>query len=63
MILRVERRRRLFDIRALTKGELVAGWRTLHNKELNNYHCSPNIIRLINSSRMRWEQHKAQKVR
>jgi len=38
-----------------TKGrEMAEGWRRLHNEELYNLNISPNIIRLIISSRMRW---------
>jgi hypothetical protein len=30
------------------------GWWKLHNEELHNLYCSPNIIRIIKSRRMRW---------
>jgi hypothetical protein len=33
--------------------ELTEGWRRLHNEELHNVHVSLNIIRLIDSLRMR----------
>ena len=33
-------------------------WRKLHNEELNDLYCSPNIVRLI-KSRMRWAEHVA----
>ena len=29
--------------------------RKLHNEELNDLYCSPNIVRVIKSRRMRWE--------
>jgi len=31
----------------------------LHNKELNDLYCSPNIIRVIKLRRMRWVGHVA----
>jgi hypothetical protein len=34
--------------------ERVGGWRKLHNAELHNLYSSPNIIRMLKSSRMRW---------
>jgi len=37
------------------KGE----WRKLHNEELNDLYCSPNIVRVIKSSRKRWTRHVA----
>jgi len=33
--------------------------RKLHNEELNNLHCSPNIVRVIKSRRMGWTGHVA----
>jgi hypothetical protein len=33
---------------------VTGGWRELHNEERNNLHCSPSIIRMIKSRRMRW---------
>jgi hypothetical protein len=42
------------------KREEVAGsWRRLHNEELHNLYASPNIIKVIKSSRMRWFGHVA----
>jgi hypothetical protein len=38
----------------------VAGsWRKLHNEELHNLYCSPSIIRIIKSRRMRLARHVA----
>jgi hypothetical protein len=34
-------------------------WRKLHNDELHDLHFSPNIVRVINSRRMRWAGHVA----
>jgi hypothetical protein len=39
------------------KNEMAGGWQKLHNKELHNFHSSPNIIRVIKSGRMRWVGH------
>jgi hypothetical protein len=38
---------------------VAAGWRILHNEELHNLYALPNIIRVINSGRMRWVGHVA----
>ena len=35
------------------KDELTEEWRKLHNEELHDLYCSPNIVRVI-KSRMRW---------
>jgi hypothetical protein len=32
----------------------MGGWRKLHNEELHNLFSSPNIIRIIQSRRVRW---------
>ena len=37
-------------------------WRKLHNEELNDLYCSPNIVRVIKSRIMRWAGHVAQGV-
>jgi len=39
--------------------EVTGDWRRLHNEELNYLYSSPNIMRMIKSRRMRWDQHVA----
>jgi len=46
--------RRIFGCRM---DEVTGEWRRLHNEELNDLHPSPNIVRVIKSSRMRWAGH------
>jgi len=58
LILREERRLRVFENRVLwgifgPKGDEVTGeWRKLH-EELNDLYCSPNIFGVVKSRRMR----------
>ena len=57
--MRKERRLRVFENRVLRKifepkmDEVTGDWRKLHNEELNDLYCSPNIVRVI-KSRKRW---------
>jgi hypothetical protein len=46
--------RRIFGPR---RDEVTGDWRRLHNEELNDLYCSPNIVRVIKSRRMRWAGH------
>ena len=48
--------RRIFGPR---REEVTGEWRKLHNEELNDLYCSPNIVRVIKSSRMRWARYVA----
>jgi hypothetical protein len=55
----------VFENRVLRKifgpkrDEVTGEWRKLHNEELNDLYCSPNIVRVIKSKRMRWAGHVA----
>jgi hypothetical protein len=46
--------RRILDLRGR---EVTGGWRRLHNEELCNLYVSPNIVRVIQSKRMKWVGH------
>ena len=48
--------RRIFVPR---RDEVTGEWRRLHNEELNGLYSSPNIVRVIKSTRMRWAGHVA----
>jgi hypothetical protein len=41
------------------RDEVIGDWRKLHDEELHNLYCSPSIIRIIKSRRMRWAGHVA----
>jgi len=55
----------LFENRVLRRifgpkrDEVTGEWRKLHNEELNDLYCSPNIVRVIKSRRMKWVGHVA----
>jgi len=63
--LREERKLRVFENMVLRRifgprREEVAGeLRRMHNEELNDFHSSPNIVRVVKSRRMRWVGHVA----
>jgi len=65
LTLRVERRPRVFENRVLRRifvprrDEVTGEWRKLHTEEVNDLYCSPNILRVIKSRRMRWSGHVA----
>jgi hypothetical protein len=60
LTLNKEHRLREFENRELKrifgpqKDEVAGGWRKLHNDELHNLCCFPNISIMIKSTRMRW---------
>ena len=60
LTLREERKlrvlRRIFGPR---RDEVTGEWRRLHNEQLNDLYCSPNIVRVMKSRRMRWAGHVA----
>jgi len=41
------------------RDEVTGEWRKLHNEELNDLYCSPNILRVVKSRRVRWAGHVA----
>jgi hypothetical protein len=65
LTLREEHRLEVFENRVLRifgpkREEVAGGWRRLHNEELHKLYASPNIVRVINSRKIRWEGHVAQ---
>ena len=49
----------LWRIFGTRRDEVMGEWRRLHNEELNDLYCSPKIVRVINSRRMRLAEHVA----
>ena len=53
LTLKEERRLKVFENRVLReifgvkRDEATGEWRQLHNEELNDLYCSPNIVRVI----------------
>jgi len=58
-----ERKLRVFENKVLRRifgprrDEVTGDWRRLHNEELDDLSCSPNIVRVIKWRRMRWAGH------
>jgi len=65
LILREEPKQRLFWNVVLRRifgpkwDKITGEWRKLHSEELNNLYCSPYIVRVIKSRRIRWVRHVA----
>ena len=65
LTLREERKLRVFENMMLRRifgprrDEVTGDCRKMHNEELNVLYCSPNIVRVIKSRRMRWAGHVA----
>jgi len=63
--LREEFRLRMFENRVFRRifvpkrDEKTGWWRKLHNEELNDLCCTPNIVWVIKFRRMRWAGHVA----
>ena len=61
--LREERTRSVFENKLLRRifgpkrDEVTREWRKLHNEELKDGYCPPNIVRVIESRIMRWAGH------
>jgi hypothetical protein len=61
----MESRLRVFENRMLRRifgpkrDEVTGEWRKLHNEGLNDLYCSPSIVRVVKSRKMRWTGHVA----
>jgi len=65
--LKEERRLRVFEnwvLRGIcgpNRDEVTGEWRKLRIEELSDPYCSPNVVRVIKSRRMRWARHVARR--
>jgi hypothetical protein len=65
LTIKEERRLKVFENRMLgrvfgpRRVEVTGEWRKLNNEELNDLYYLPNIVRVVNSRRMRWAGHVA----
>ena len=49
-------------LRRIFGNEVTGQWRKLHKEERNDLYCSPNIVRVMKTRRMRWAGHVARMV-
>jgi len=56
--LRVSENRVLWGVFGVRRDEVTGEWRKLHNEEVIDIYCSPNIVGVI-KSRTRWAGHVA----
>jgi len=49
----------LWGIFGPKRDEVRGEWRKLHNEELSDLYCSPNVVRVIKSRRIGWAGHVA----
>ena len=49
----------LREIFGAKRDEVTGEWRKLHDEELYDLYCSPNIVRVIKPRVMRWAGHVA----
>ena len=50
-------------LRRIFGNEVTGQWRKLHKEERNDLYCSPNIVRVMKTRRMRWAGHVARMVK
>ena len=66
LTLREKRRLRVSENRGFRifgpkRDEVTREWRKLHNEELNDLYCTPNIVRVNKSRIIRWVGHVERK--